>query len=208
MDLVSASHGTIAPHVLQITLPFDGGRLLIPDGVFMRVGALYALQSAIFKGIYRFPTYNIQQIQDTVTVLGSLPKLACLELSNLKLNSFLQLRDVIVACPGLKRLYMDTVTQHHEGSEPPNVEPLALPCPPLLLLKITGCDFNEEFFEWLVACQSSLRLKSLCIGFPVVLEHELALGRLLRVLGPSLQKLSFHRVGMHHHDKCEFLIKQ
>lgn len=133
------AHGQ-SSHVLFLIMPLAGILQTVPWFVGAGLHAVNHISSNHWISLWRLP--------------GIL--LTCLELSNLKLNSFIQLHNVIVACPGLKRLYMDTVTQHHEGSEPPNTEPLVLPYPPLLTLKMIGCDLNEELFNLLILCQTSL----------------------------------------------------
>lgn len=206
MDLLSCSHATIVPHVRQIAFPLDSGRLVTPDALFRRISALSALQSIIFKGISLTHTYDSPLMQDAAIILGSLTKLTCLELFYLKIDTFRLLRDVVAACRGLEKLYLDDVVKNHLYPDLPDAEPMSSPCPPLRLLKTCLSQFNEELFEWVVGCTSSLRLGSLCISFATVLEEQPALGRFLRALGPSLRELAIHSHNGIRHEQSELRI--
>lgn len=208
MDLLLSSHATIAPHVQQITLALDEGHALMPEAVFTRIGTLYALQSIIFKGLLFRSTHDSLRMQNAVGILGSLTKLTSLELSNLKFDSFRRLRDVVAACRGLERLYMDTIVQNYAHPDLPDAEPTASPCPPLKLLKTYKSQFNNDLFDWAGGAVSSLCLGTLCIAFTTVLEEQPALGRLLRALGPSLRELAIHSYTGIRHEQSELHIQQ
>lgn len=101
LDLLSSPHATIAPHVRQIILDLSKERFSIPKSVFVRIGALYALQSIT---LIEYTPGDHPRVEDIVTVLGSLVKLKHLELNYCSLESFIQLRDIVCACRGLERL--------------------------------------------------------------------------------------------------------
>lgn len=67
----------------------------------------------------------------------------------------------------------------------------ALPCVPLQLLCIVGCDFSHELFRWVHMPASYHRLTCLCLDFNNTFYDPKTVGRLLRDLGPTLQNLCF-----------------
>lgn len=188
LDLLSSPHATIAPHVRQIILDLSKERFSIPKSVFVRIGALYALQSIT---LIEYTPGDHPRVDDIVTVLGSLVKLKHLELNYCSLESFIQLRDIVCACRGLEWLCILRLHPAPTAPQTPLYVPLSEPflCPPgLRVLKVGNCIFGEQLFNWLASCVPSLILSSMWIDSSTVR----LCGHFTRALGSKLEHLSIH----------------
>lgn len=180
LDLAAAPLATIAPR--QLELPIDQDLPAFPTADLLRVGSLSTLRSLVLTGI----SIPEPQTADIVTVLGSLSQLRCLELANVIFDSFIGLRDIVVARPELERLYLKTVHRvwaPRSRSPTPN---LPAPCPSFQLLCIVDCDYYRDMFDWVTPLK---QLECICIDFARILHSQAAFGSLLLALGPSLRQL-------------------
>ncbi|KZP08863.1 hypothetical protein FIBSPDRAFT_251780 [Athelia psychrophila] len=142
LDLLSSPHATIAPHVRRIVLNFGHEKTLIPKSVFMRIDALFALQSITLS---QYTPGDHPRVEDIVSSLGLLAELIHLELYYCMLESFSQLRAIVCACRRLRKLCIHGL---HPPPTPPQIA-LYVPlesflCPPLQVLKLSHCVFAEE----------------------------------------------------------------
>lgn len=196
LNLVPASHGTIAPHIKRIAIPLLEGpeashdhrlpndKLPNPMYAFVRmVLHLSHLRSVMIYG----RTISRVEAELVADVLRTCSHLRSLELSNFILDSFPVLQEVVASCSRLEDLYLSalalTLPSERTSSLP------SPPCPPLKLFSTINCTFTERMLAWIGEGAQASQPGCVFIGADEARKHQRRFGSFLRNVGPALKTL-------------------